>query len=68
MFEKKIASEILRCIAVENPDNLDVERFIQRFAIDKLGLSRKLLLYVSLPAFRNFLSIKLDGVLDAKEN
>lgn len=64
MFENKIAKECLKCLGILEPSQLDVTRFIDRFKIDKLGLSKKLGLYVSIPAFRKFLDIKLDGVLN----
>lgn len=64
MFERKISREILKTIGVYEPSNLDQERFIQRFKIDKLGLTKKLACFVCIPAFRKFLQIKLEGVLE----
>ena len=66
MFETKIAKECLKCIGILEPTQLDVSRFCDRFKLDQLGLTKKLGLYVSLPAFRKFLDIKLEGVLHDK--
>tara|TARA_Y100001970_G_C14065414_1_gene766424 strand:- start:829 stop:1032 length:204 start_codon:yes stop_codon:yes gene_type:complete len=67
MFEKKISKEMLKCIGILEVSQLDLQRFIDRFKINNLPLSRKLILYVSIPAFRKFLDIKLEGVLKDEE-
>lgn len=64
MFERKIARDTLRLFGLQNVDKLDEARFIQRFKIDKMPLSKKLIAFVGLPAFRKFLDIKLEGVID----
>lgn len=66
MFETKIAKETLKCLGVIEPSKLDITRFIDRFKIHKLGIGKKLSLYVAIPAFRKFLDIKLEGVVDDK--
>ena len=66
MFEGKIAKETLKCLGILEPSQLDITRFVDRFKIDKLGIGKKLSLYVAIPAFRKFLDIKLEGVIDDK--
>tara|TARA_B110000495_G_C22692459_1_gene408066 strand:+ start:125 stop:325 length:201 start_codon:yes stop_codon:yes gene_type:complete len=66
MLEPKISKEILRTLGILEPSDLDITRFISRFKIDQLGFSKKLGLFVALPALRKFLDIKLDGVIDEK--
>jgi hypothetical protein len=66
MLEKKIAKESLKCLGILEPTQLDVVRFTDRFKISNLGLSKKLMLFVAIPAFRKFLDIKLEGVIDDK--
>ena len=66
MLENKIAKECMKLIGILEPTQLDVTRFVDRFKLDKIGVTKKLGLFVALPAFRKFLDIKLDGVIDEK--
>lgn len=66
MLENKIAKECMKLIGILEPTQLDVTRFVDRFKLDKIGVTKKLGLFVALPALRKFLDIKLDGVIDEK--
>lgn len=66
MFENKISKEMLKVIGILEPTKLDQQRFIDRFKIDQMGIGKKMMCFVGLPALRKFLDLKLEGIIDDK--